>query len=97
MLIKAMLFDLDETLVDRDATVQAYLKDQHRRYNLEHLPFEVYRDRFRELKEHGYAESRWFFVRSSRSLISQLLLKSWWLTYGMLGTTARPFPMRRGW
>jgi putative hydrolase of the HAD superfamily len=59
--IKAVLFDLDETLLDRNATVEAYLKDQYRRYNLNHLPFEAYRDRFIELDEHGYADKQKVF------------------------------------
>jgi putative hydrolase of the HAD superfamily len=57
-LIKDVLFDLDETLLDRDTTVEAYLKDQCRRCNLNHVPFRAYRDRFRELDEHGYADKQ---------------------------------------
>jgi putative hydrolase of the HAD superfamily len=60
-LIKAVLFDLDETLLDRDTTVAAYLKDQYRRYKLNHVPFRAYRDRFRELDEHGYADKQKVF------------------------------------
>jgi putative hydrolase of the HAD superfamily len=60
-LIKAVLFDLDETLLDRDATVQIYLRGQHRCFHLEHVPFEIYWERFRELDEHGYAEKQKVF------------------------------------
>jgi putative hydrolase of the HAD superfamily len=59
--IKAMLFDLDETLLDRNATVEAYLRDQRRRYNLNHLAFKTYCDRFIELDEHGYADKQEVF------------------------------------
>jgi putative hydrolase of the HAD superfamily len=65
-LIKAVLFDLDETLLDRNATVEAYLKDQYQRYNLNHLPFEAYRDRFIGLDEHGYADKHKVFGTLTR-------------------------------
>jgi putative hydrolase of the HAD superfamily len=60
-MIKAVLFDLDETLLDRTATVEAYLKDQCQRYNLNRLAFKAYRDRFIELDEHGYADKHKVF------------------------------------
>ena len=54
--MKAILFDLDETLLDRAASVKSYLQNQHLRYKLSHINYEVYEARFVELDERGYAD-----------------------------------------
>ena len=41
--------------------VEAFLKEQHARYNLGHVPFQAYLDRFIELDDHGYAEKQMVF------------------------------------
>jgi putative hydrolase of the HAD superfamily len=53
--IDAVLFDLDGTLLDRDASVLAFAHDQHRRLNsaLHHVPRQVYVERFVALDDRG--------------------------------------------
>jgi putative hydrolase of the HAD superfamily len=55
-MIKAVLFDLDGTLLDRDASVAQFIKIQHDRLidSLNHIPKNNYIDRFIELDCHGY-------------------------------------------
>ena len=53
---KAVLFDLDGTLLDRDTTVELYLRSLYLRLNLHHVAYESFRNRFRELDQHGYAD-----------------------------------------
>ena len=55
-MIKAVIFDLDGTLLNRDATVQKFIDDQYERLNnwLGHIPKELYTSRFIELDCHGY-------------------------------------------
>jgi putative hydrolase of the HAD superfamily len=54
-MIAAVLFDLDETLLDRTASVKAFLADQHTRFAavLGSVPFDIYRDRFMALDARG--------------------------------------------
>jgi putative hydrolase of the HAD superfamily len=54
-LIKAILFDLDDTLLDRTTSLAAFVKQQHQRYKLEHVAYETYHRRFLELDQRGYA------------------------------------------
>ncbi|WHY79603.1 HAD family hydrolase [Neobacillus sp. WH10] len=55
-MIKAVIFDLDGTLLNRDATVQKFIDDQYERLNnwLGHIPKELYTSRFIELDCRGY-------------------------------------------
>lgn len=55
--ISAVLFDLDETLLDRTASLEAFLADQHRRFapQLGHAAFDTWRDRFLALDVRGSA------------------------------------------
>jgi len=55
-MIKAIIFDLDGTLLNRDATVQKFIDDQYERLKnwLGHIPKELYTSRFVELDCHGY-------------------------------------------
>lgn len=57
-MIKAVLFDLDGTLLDREASVHSFIKVQYDRLNdmLSHIPRDKYIARFIELDNHGY---RW--------------------------------------
>lgn len=55
-MIKAILFDLDGTLLDRDASLKQCIAAQHHRLRafLGHIPQEVYQARFVELDSRGY-------------------------------------------
>lgn len=56
MRIKAILFDLDGTLLDRDASLKRFIESQHSRLHpvLGHIPLEDYQTRFVELDARGY-------------------------------------------
>ena len=54
-MIKAILFDLDDTLLDRTASLAAFVQAQHQRYQLDHVAYETYHRRFLELDERGYS------------------------------------------
>ncbi len=55
-MIKAVIFDLDGTLLDRDSSLKLFIKDQYKRYikELMHIPEEKYIARFMELDNRGY-------------------------------------------
>ncbi|MCL4507766.1 MAG: HAD-IIIA family hydrolase [Chloroflexi bacterium] len=55
---RAILFDLDETLFDRSASIDAFLKRQYVRYKLTRQSNKAFQDRFKELDEHGYADKQ---------------------------------------
>jgi putative hydrolase of the HAD superfamily len=60
--MRAFLFDLDETLHDRNGSVLNYIENQYRRYKVESVAFEVYRDRFIELDARGYCDKAQVFT-----------------------------------
>lgn len=55
-MIQAVLFDLDGTLLNRDASVVSFIDDQYERMHqsLGHIPKELYAERFIELDRRGY-------------------------------------------
>ena len=55
-MIKAVLFDLDGTLLDRDQSLQRFVNDQYERLYefLSHIPKEQYVSRFIQLDKRGY-------------------------------------------
>ncbi|MFB9760143.1 HAD family hydrolase [Ectobacillus funiculus] len=55
-MIKAVIFDLDGTLLNRDESVKQFVDEQHRRLNkwMNHIPKEKYTTRFIELDNRGY-------------------------------------------
>nr|WP_319003586.1 HAD-IA family hydrolase [Rossellomorea aquimaris] len=55
-MIKAAIFDLDGTLLNRDASVKAFITDQYERlyHCLHHIPKNLYISRFIELDQRGY-------------------------------------------
>jgi putative hydrolase of the HAD superfamily len=55
-LIKAILFDLDDTLLDRAMSIEAFVKKQHQQYQIDHVPYATYQRRFTELDQRGYSE-----------------------------------------
>lgn len=55
MKIKAVLFELDGTLLDRDTSLSFFINDQYDRYpELQHVLKDVFAKRFVELDQHGY-------------------------------------------
>ncbi len=69
-MFQVILFDLDDTLLDRDASLDPFLREQYRQYKLDPLPFETYRARFRQLDQRGYADRYEVF----QTLISEFAL-----------------------
>lgn len=55
-MIQAVLFDLDGTLLNREASVVSFIDDQYKRMHgsLGHIPKDVYAERFIELDSRGY-------------------------------------------
>ncbi|MFI8687078.1 HAD family hydrolase [Rossellomorea sp. NPDC077527] len=55
-MIKAAIFDLDGTLLNRDASVLAFIRNQYERMHhwLQHIPIDIYVSRFIELDQRGY-------------------------------------------
>ncbi|MFC0189462.1 HAD family hydrolase [Fictibacillus aquaticus] len=55
-MIKAVLFDLDGTLLDRDTSVKKFVDDQHTRLSpvLSHIPKKLFAEKFIELEQNGY-------------------------------------------
>jgi putative hydrolase of the HAD superfamily len=55
-MIKAVIFDLDGTLLNRDESVKKFIDNQYERLNkwVRHIPKEVYITRFIELDNRGY-------------------------------------------
>ncbi|NCT38600.1 HAD family hydrolase [Bacillus sp. EB93] len=55
-MIKAVIFDLDGTLLNRDESVKQYIDNQYERLNkwVSHIPKEKYIKRFIELDNRGY-------------------------------------------
>lgn len=55
-MIKAVLFDLDGTLLDRDESVKKFIHNQYHRLNraVGHIPRETYIKRFIDLDQRGY-------------------------------------------
>lgn len=55
LIIQAVLFDLDGTLLDRDTSLLKFVQDQYRRYpELQTVDHELFVQRFIELDNHGY-------------------------------------------
>jgi len=61
--IAAVLFDLDDTLLDRHRTVEEYLTRHAARAKLRPDVAAAYRSRFHELDEHGHAPRAAVFAR----------------------------------
>lgn len=61
MPVRTILFDLDRTLVDREASLRAALPEQYRRCGPGDGRAPVYVRRFLELDEQGYADKRTLF------------------------------------
>jgi putative hydrolase of the HAD superfamily len=55
-LISTFLFDLDDTLLDRDKTIEPFIQSQYDRFEIHHIPYERYHNRFVEVDNHGYID-----------------------------------------
>ena len=68
-MIKAILFDLDETLFDRSGSLAVFLKDQYRRYqsHFSGVPCDEFQRRFIELDRRGYGDK----VEAYRTLLDE--------------------------
>jgi len=55
-MIKAVIFDFDGTLLDRDSSLKVFIRNQYKRYvnELKHVSEEQYVNRFIELDNRGY-------------------------------------------
>lgn len=55
-MIKAVIFDLDGTLLNRDESVKKFIDNQYERLNkrVNHIPKDEYITRFIELDNRGY-------------------------------------------
>lgn len=55
-MVKAVLFDLDGTLLNRDKSVEKYIVNQYNRLKdfIGHVPKDIYVHRFIELDCHDY-------------------------------------------
>ncbi|WP_017187405.1 HAD family hydrolase [Alkalibacillus haloalkaliphilus] len=64
-MIKAVVFDLDRTLLDRDKSVKVFVEKQYDRLKtfLDHIPKEKYITRFVELDQRGYVSKDQVYQR----------------------------------
>jgi len=87
-LIRALLFDLDETLLDRDASLRAFLARQYTRFAtaLAAVPFADYEARFLLHDEYGYVAKEIVYQQlvtefglalDSTSLVEDFYIDSW--------------------
>ncbi len=53
---KAILFDLDDTVLDREGSIEPIAVHQYEKYAIQHITFETYLERFKVLDEHGYMD-----------------------------------------
>jgi len=93
---KAILFDLDGTLLDRDASVSALVQAQYEEFQglLTSVPRETFVTRVRELDAHGYGEKTEVYRQAGAewdlpSAVAGRLTEHFWATYH---SHCRPFP-----
>lgn len=85
---KAILFDLDGTLFDRDAAVRELIRQQYTRFpaELAHVPCELYFDCLMDLDAHGYVERTAVYGQAAREFglsedLVKRLIAHFWETY----------------
>lgn len=69
-MIRAVLFDLDETLFDRTTSIERYMRSFYERYARRAAGYPVFYARFIELDRHGYGDR----AKSFRTLIREFAL-----------------------
>jgi putative hydrolase of the HAD superfamily len=95
VVVKAILFDLDGTLWDRDGAVSQLVQAQHRQFaELSHIPQADYVDRVVELDAHGFGDKREVYrqVASEFDLppeLATILHDDFWASYHLF---YQPFP-----
>ncbi|MCM3718322.1 HAD family hydrolase [Fictibacillus phosphorivorans] len=69
-MIKAVLFDLDGTLLDRETSVKKFIEDQHTRLSsvLSHIPKKVFADKFIELEQNGHVYKDKVYLKLAEEL-----------------------------
>ena len=60
-MIRALLFDLDDTLLDREAAAEPYARALYEHYNLAHVSYEAYWEHFKKLDRRGYGDKHTLF------------------------------------
>jgi putative hydrolase of the HAD superfamily len=94
-MVKAILFDLDGTLWDRDGAVLRLVQAQHEHFAaLSHIPRAKFIDRVVELDDHGFGDKREVYrqVASEFDLLPELatiLHDDFWARYHLF---YQPFP-----
>ena len=76
--MKAVLFDLDGTLLNRDASVRSFVENQYERLfnHLKHIPKEIYIERFLTLENRGYVWKDTVYTQLKKELnISSLTVE----------------------
>lgn len=63
--MQAVLFDLDQTLHDRAASLALYIAEHHKRLGFSHVPLETYRAKFVALDGGGYTDKSALFTELS--------------------------------
>lgn len=93
--VTAILFDLDDTLVDRTGSIRAFLAGQHARYQaaMPDVSCEVYGDRFLALDGGGTMEKRLLYETLIRELAIAVPAAELAADFrGRFGTEAMLFP-----
>jgi len=94
-MVKAVLFDLDGTLWDRDGAVEALLETQHAEFaELTEVPRDAYLDRMLALDAHGLGDKRHAYEQVAGEFglapdIADRLLNDFWTRYSFF---FEPFP-----
>jgi putative hydrolase of the HAD superfamily len=76
-MIKAILFDLDETLVDRTNSIACYIHRLYHRYQLPPEGYPAFYQRFVELDQHGYAVRAEVFATLIQEFAVATTLEVW--------------------
>jgi putative hydrolase of the HAD superfamily len=89
----AIIFDLDETLLDRRAALERFLTDQFKKHDWAHIPLDAYRKRFFELDQNGYGDKAAMF----KTLAGEFKMKESGFVLllefrATMGRFATPFP-----
>lgn len=69
---KAILFDLDDTLLDREGSIEPIATHQYKKYGIQQVPLAAYVERFKTLDEHGYADRHQLF----RTLVAEFNIEA---------------------